>query len=394
MTINQANGDTYISYLNGNITVINGSVNRVSATFSDFQSSNSIAFDAGNGELYAASFVTNEIFAVNMSSYKLVSNITVTNPLILAYIPLKNELYAIGSGVISIVDASTNSVTKILNSNITQPVSTSLDDTNGILFVSAQSNTSALSTAKNAVNFTLYGFSAMAYVPASGLYGAVANNSSNTVTMIRVGETIFSKAVSFVERGLPPGSTWAVTLGGLKMITALGSMTFFEVNGSYGYQITPMPGFEVAKSQGVVAVDGSSISETVTFSPFTFAVSFAETGLKSGTMWSVKVEGLYGNSLNLVRSAKAGALTFNLTNGTYLYEVLPTHGYYLNQTGGLINVTGLSVAIHLSWKSIPVDYLMMKVLGIQLIIWVQFIEVAGIVLGTILTGKLVRRVKK
>ena len=94
MAINQVNGDTYISYGNGNITVINGTTDTVSVTFSDFSESDSIAFDPGNGELYSSSSATNEIFVVNMSSYKLVSGIIVTNPLILTYSPLKNELYA------------------------------------------------------------------------------------------------------------------------------------------------------------------------------------------------------------------------------------------------------------------------------------------------------------
>ena len=394
MAINQVNGDTYISYGNGNITVINGTTDTVSVTFSDFSESDGIAFDPGNGELYSSSSATNEIFVVNMSSYKLVSSIIVTNPLILTYSPLKNELYAIGSDVISVVDVSTNSVTKILNSNITGPVGTALDDANGILFVSDKSNTYALSTPKNAVNFTLYGFSGMVYASVSGLYGTVVNSSNNTVTMIRVCETSSAKEVSFVQRGLPPGSTWAVTLGGLKMFTAMGSMTFFELNGSYVYQIALTPGFEVAKSNGVVTVDGSSISETVTFTPFTFAVSFAETGLKSGTMWSVKIEGVYGSSLNIVQSAKTQAISFKLTNGTYLYEVLPTHGYYLNQTSGLVKVSGTNITVLLSWKSEPVDFLMVNFLGVPLIIWLQFVEVAVIVMGTILTGRIVRRFRK
>ncbi len=394
MAVNPANGDTYIGYINGNITLINGSSNGVSGTFSDFPELDSIAYDSGNGELYAASFTQSKIYVVNVSSYKLVSNITISDAGILSCSPLSNELYVLGSGIIYVVDTSTNTVIRTINYGMSQPFRTVLDNSSGTLFVTDGSNTTAISTNSNSVRFTICGFNAMAYVPGSMLYGAAANYYKNAVTMIHVGETAHSKAVTFVENGLPPGFTWSISLGGLEEITALSTLTFFEPNGSYSLEIGPTPGFNHTLTPSPVTVDGTDLTETVTFAPFTYAISFIESGLKSGTDWSIRIRGLYVSSLNITSSSRTQTISFSLPNGSYLYEALPAHGYYLIQTGGLLNVTGSNNTIHLSWKSIPVDFLTANVLGVPFFVWLQFIEVTTIVGGTILTGRLVRKMRK
>ena len=65
----------------------------------------------------------------------------------------------------------------------------------------------------------------------------------------------------------------------------------------------------------------------------TYTVTFTETGLPSGTSWSVTLNGTS-------ESSTSGTITFSLPNGTYSYTVSSVSGYSVSPSSGSITVSG------------------------------------------------------
>lgn len=104
-----------------------------------------------------------------------------------------------------------------------------------------------------------------------------------------------SYPVWFNETGLPAGTNWSVQLNGQTQYSSTSSLEYGEPNGSgYPFTVAPVPGFDPEPSSGTVDVSGGSVTEAITFSAVTspnFPLWFNETGLASGTNWSVQVLG-------------------------------------------------------------------------------------------------------
>lgn len=62
--------------------------------------------------------------------------------------------------------------------------------------------------------------------------------------------------VNFTETGLPAGTLWSVTLGGVVRSSTTPTITFFDPAGVYGYAVGPVAGFTTVHSQGAVLVHG------------------------------------------------------------------------------------------------------------------------------------------
>ncbi|MGC9145908.1 MAG: WD40/YVTN/BNR-like repeat-containing protein, partial [Nitrososphaeria archaeon] len=98
--------------------------------------------------------------------------------------------------------------------------------------------------------------------------------------------------VTFEEKGLPVGISWGLTLSnGQGFITNGSCITFEEPDGNYSYAIEPVQGYAVYPASGYFLVNGSSIALQVTFIPPVYSVTFVESGLPSGTIWSVTLNG-------------------------------------------------------------------------------------------------------
>lgn len=142
--------------------------------------------------------------------------------------------------------------------------------------------------------------------------------------------------VSFTESGLTIGVSWAVGLGGVTVSSSSPTIDFSELNGTYGYTVAPEPGYLVSPSSGSVTVDGGAVSIPVTFTaipPSTFALTFTESGLPSGTAWSVSVEGR-------ALTSTTAELPFSESNGTYTFAVGAVPGYTATPSSGTVTVSG------------------------------------------------------
>lgn len=73
-------------------------------------------------------------------------------------------------------------------------------------------------------------------------------------------------SVSFVEIGLPSGSSWTVTLNHSTGV-GVGTISFSNLaNGSYSFVITPIFNYSGSPASGTATVSGGSIIETIQFS--------------------------------------------------------------------------------------------------------------------------------
>ena len=71
--------------------------------------------------------------------------------------------------------------------------------------------------------------------------------------------------ITFTESGLTTGTSWAITLNGNVESSSTNTITFTEPNGTYDFSIGNTTGYTVLPQSGVVAVNGTSVSESVIF---------------------------------------------------------------------------------------------------------------------------------
>ena len=147
--------------------------------------------------------------------------------------------------------------------------------------------------------------------------------------------------VSFGEAGLPSDAGWSVTLGGSTRSATASSIAFVTVNGTYSYSIADVPGWHqtTLPYSGSVTVGGLSVSEpTLVFTQVTYAVTFTQSGLPSGTSWSVTVIGA-------AHSSTSSSVSFTEPNGTYTYSIADVPGWHQTRLpyAGSVTVNGVTV---------------------------------------------------
>ena len=197
--------------------------------------------------------------------------------------------------------------------------------------------------------------------------------------------------VTFHEVGLPAGTNWSVVTcitwwcgddgGALFNTSNTSSLTFNLSNGTYHYRVFPVNGNESTPDHGTFTVNGSAPAPIkVNFAPPPlYTVSFTETGLASGTNWSVllfpmgsghgcgswnwghcrggdqddRAAALAGPDCHhggggqgaQFASSNTSSISFEVPNGTYGYLVLNVPGYSIvGAVNGSINVSGASPA--------------------------------------------------
>ncbi len=131
---------------------------------------------------------------------------------------------------------------------------------------------------------------------------------------------------SFTETGLPTGTSWSVTVGGVGTASSVGSTISFSgiPNGTYPYSVAFIATYAVAPASGTITIKGADVATGVTFSALTgtpVAVTFAEVGLVSGTNWTLTITNVGAYSGN------NSSATFALPPGTYSYSASTVGGY-------------------------------------------------------------------
>jgi hypothetical protein len=151
-------------------------------------------------------------------------------------------------------------------------------------------------------------------------------------------------ALTFRAGGLPYLTHWQVSIGSTSNGSSGTTIGFDEPNGSYSWRVAIVAGFHPATASGMVTVDGSGPTVVIDFSQTTYTVLFLESGLPSGTPWSLRVAGT-------VHNATTAALSVPLANGTFAYTVLPVAGYDTPSPGNVTVSGAAPPAIPLSFAT-------------------------------------------
>jgi hypothetical protein len=92
-------------------------------------------------------------------------------------------------------------------------------------------------------------------------------------------------AVTFIEAGLPTGTSWSVTFDSSRGTSTGPTITFYVANGSYVYSVATVAGYSVVPSSGAQLVSGPGASVTVAFTAIaasSTSAAFEEGGLTGG----------------------------------------------------------------------------------------------------------------
>ncbi len=189
--------------------------------------------------------------------------------------------------------------------------------------------------------------------------------------------------LAFVQTGLPPGTPWSALVGGHAYPSTTGGISIPEINGTYAWSIGPAPaGYRlVSTAGGNVKVNGSAPSPvTVTFAAVTYVVAFTETGLPTGTNWSVTVGGTLFH-------ATTTTISVVVSNGSYAYSTASTaSGYTPFPASGTLLVSSGAPAVQ-------VQFTQSSTSGSSTSLWEGLIIglIVGLVIGALLVFLLGRR---
>ncbi|MEM2488928.1 MAG: hypothetical protein QXV56_03445, partial [Thermoplasmata archaeon] len=179
--------------------------------------------------------------------------------------------------------------------------------------------------------------------PSSGSFTINGANVNQTITF-----SLVTYTVTFTETGLPSGTTWYVNItNGLTSGAITGSSYSFSLtNGTYSYTIaTSDHTYRPSPSSGSFTVNGTPVSESITFSLVTYTVTFTESGLPSGIMWYVNLSN--GQSF----SSTTSTISFSETNGSYSYTIATTDKIYKPYpSSGSFTVNGANVNQAITFK--------------------------------------------
>jgi hypothetical protein len=198
-------------------------------------------------------------------------------------------------------------------------------------------------TVTNVVNHTyawnVSTFAGLFPSPASG--SIVVNGTNPAPTAIVFAAAPGHYTVTFRETGLPGGTTWYLTFNNTLYSSATRTITIANVvNNTIGYawNVTAIAGYSAAPPNGVLPVNGTNPPrQNIVFTPLTpgsYTVTFEETGLTTGTGWSVTLNG------TLQAGVASNSIVFIVQNGTLSFNVTPVAGYQDTPATGSVPVNG------------------------------------------------------
>src|SRR5436309_1823259 len=272
-----------------------------------------VGYDSGNGYVYVANYNSNNVSVINGTT--VVASVVVgNNPFGVGY--------DIGNGYVYVANGGSDTVSVI---NGTTVVAT-------VLVGNAPSG--------------------VAYDSGNG-YIYVANNGANTVSVIattRPPGPLF--LVTFIETGLPSGTSWSVTLDDLLNRSTTPTITFSGPNGTYSFAVGRIRGdtayYYAIPASGSLAVNGTPVSVPVSFTADTrggTVVATVPTGTyplavayDSGNGY-IYVTNQYSNNVSVISGTTVVA-TIPVGNMPYgvAYEVGKGHVYVANYDSNNVSV--------------------------------------------------------
>jgi YVTN family beta-propeller protein len=386
-TVNVGTGPQYAAYdpgngfiyvansLSFNVSVINGTT--VVSTITVGAQPDSVSYDEGNGFVYVANHGIPLVTVLNGTS--IVKAVSV------AGVPWSST-YDLGNGYIYVANSNLNSHPVSGSGNVSvlngtsvlgsasvgyDPEYSAYDSGNGYVYVpNFGSNNVSVLIISYEVGFTEVGLPADAgwwvnvtggsstSSTASTLYfneshgsyvysiSTTAKNYSSpggsfdlagTPISVQAPFSLIMYVMNFTETGLPAGTNWSVTIGGVTRASTTSTILCLEPNGTHGYAVGAIPGWRAGSYAGTITVRGGMIDTTISWIRAAYSITFEEGGLPASTEWWVNVSS--GVSMN----SSGATLLVAEPNGSYAYSVASVDKDYSSQ-GGSFSVDGLNAS--------------------------------------------------
>jgi YVTN family beta-propeller protein len=365
-------GNVYMAFdQKNNLSIINGSTNKPSGNFGVGNSPGSPIFDPVDGDFFVPNWGNNNVTVFNPVSH-VRSNVNVgQNPFAGVFDPANDLVYIANTNgaSVSALNGSSGAVVAtipvgqnpygVAYNPITHQVYVANFNSNNVSIISGTpgkaSGNIPLPANSNPYGIAYDGANAKLYVTEQGsaahvggvYYGAVINGSTNAYLGTFVegnGAAIPSFDPVNDLLYVPDTSSASVTVIGPVNSTVVGSI---PVGMSPYTVVADAPsGFVYVPNYGgnsVTIINGNFYLRSIGFSPKPptyYPLNFTESGLPSGTNWSVTVNGTTLTS-NLT------TLSLSVLNGTYAFMVGSVSGYLSTPTSGdaVVNGTNVSVPI-------------------------------------------------
>jgi len=190
-------------------------------------------------------------------------------------------------------------------------------------------------------SYTIGIYSGYSASPYSGTVTVNGGNVNVPVTFKRV-----TYSVTFTESGLPSGTAWYVNTSNGQFYKSTGTeISLSEPNGTYSYVISSSnKSYSPNPPSGSFTVNGSTVSQSITFSQIIYAITFEESGLPSGTPWSITLN-------NVTETSTNSTITFHESYGIYSYSISLPSGYKTSSSSGTIKTSQPSLIIPIAVSS-------------------------------------------
>jgi YVTN family beta-propeller protein len=338
-----------VNYFSYTVSVISAKNNTVVATVRVGIAPQALAYDSGKGEVFVANTDSDNVSVISDTSNTVVATVAVgSDPVGVAYDSGRGEVFVANavSNTVSVISDTSDRVVATVHVG-PGPGGVAFDDAGAEVFVAngGSDTVSVISDANDTVVATVavgVGPSFMAYDSGTGeVY--VVNYVSGTLSILSAGSVSVVYPVTFTESGLPAGTSWSVTFDGVTNHSTGNGVGFLAPNGSYSYTVGPASDYAASPASGSVTVDGANATVLIGFAIRTesYAVTFEESGLASGSNWFVTLNGT-------TRNSSSAELGFTEPNGTYGYTIALVAGYSIggSRTGNVtVNGNGLNVQV-------------------------------------------------
>lgn len=199
-------------------------------------------------------------------------------------------------------------------------------------------------------DFQEYNGSYPLYVGFVGGYSAsypsyvTVSGSPRTVSIVF---SSYKYPVQVIESGLPSGTAWSFTFNGTQYDLTNTSYDFSIPNGTYYLSVDQVSGYTVSYPSSL-GVDGAGGTLQVIFKAIPYySVTIDETGLPSGTEWTLTFAGSQYVMTN-------SSYDFSVPNGSYPYSASSVSGYSVSYSPvSPLVVNGSGIAAQVTYKALP-----------------------------------------
>ena len=153
--------------------------------------------------------------------------------------------------------------------------------------------------------------------------------------------------ITFKENGLTGVSSFSVDLNGTSKVSFNGQVSFTLLEGNYSYSIGNVTGFRPSIENGIIHVLNSSQELDVNFTEILYPVTFKESGLQTGQLWSVEL------SNGTVYSSSGNEISLSLADGLYDYNISAKNEYVITPVIEILDIYGSPAQVNVSFKEYP-----------------------------------------